>query len=93
MSGFFSRLFGGGGAGASPSVKPEEYKGYRIYPEPIREGSRWRIAARIEKDVGGETKVHQLIRADTLESEDSARAETMTKAQMVIDQLGDSIFD
>lgn len=84
------RLFGGNSA---PAVVPsEDYNGYTITPEPIREGGKFRLAAKIEKEIDGEVKVHQLIRADVLESEDVARTEGAIKARMVIDQQGDSIF-
>lgn len=86
----FKRLFGGS---AAPAVIPsEEYNGYTITPEPIREGGKFRLAAKIEKEIDGEVKVHQLIRADVLESEDVARTEGAIKARLVIDQQGDSIF-
>ncbi|SFR43612.1 hypothetical protein SAMN04488005_1930 [Yoonia tamlensis] len=86
----FKRLFGGS---AAPAVVPsEEYNGYTITPEPIREGGKFRLAAKIEKEIDGELKVHQLIRADMLESENVARTEGAAKARVVIDQQGDSIF-
>ena len=84
------RLFGGNAAPAE--IPSEEYKGYTITPEPIREGGKFRLAAKITKEIDGEVKVHQLIRADMLQSEDIARKEGAAKAQMVIDQQGDSIF-
>lgn len=84
-----SRLFG---SGPSAPEKTEDYKGYTITPLPQREGSRFRLGARIEKVVDGETKVHHLIRADVFESEDVAQAESLAKARLAIDQLGDTIF-
>mgnify|MGYP000238785713 FL=1 len=84
------RLFGGNSAPAE--VPSEEYQGYTITPEPIREGGKFRLAAKITKEIDGELKVHQLIRADMLQSEDIARKEGAAKARMVIDQQGDSIF-
>ncbi|WP_172293582.1 HlyU family transcriptional regulator [Pseudoruegeria sp. HB172150] len=84
-----SRLFG---SKPEVEVEPEEYKGFAIYPEPVREGSTWRVAARIEKDVDGERKVHKLIRADTVEVEDTAIKASAAKARQVIDEQGDRIF-
>lgn len=86
-----SRLFGRGGAGgpSAPEAEPETYNGYAIFPAPMREGSQWRVAARIEK---GE-RTHQLIRADTMESEDVAREASLAKAKQMIDQMGDGLFD
>ncbi|NBD29287.1 MAG: hypothetical protein GVY31_04515, partial [Alphaproteobacteria bacterium] len=59
------KLFGGSG---DPPKEPrvEDYNGYRIYPAPLKEQGGYRIAARIEKDIGGETRTHTLIRADVV---------------------------
>ncbi len=89
-----SRLFGKGtSAGSNAGPEPIDYEGYTIFPEPMKDGSRWRIAARIEKGFGEETKVHQLIRADTFEDRESAATESLAKAKIMIDQQGDRIFD
>lgn len=85
-----SKLFGGGGGGKEPD--PVVYQGYRIIPTPMKEGSEYRLAARIEKDEGGETKAHVLIRADTLGSAEAASDAAVAKAKQVIDQQGDGIF-
>ncbi|MDU8942112.1 HlyU family transcriptional regulator [Ovoidimarina sediminis] len=87
-----SKLFGGGGSEPEPR-KPEIYKDFSIFPDPMKEGSRYRIAARIEKEIGGEVKVHRLIRADTLESLDAAVEASLGKAKTVIDQQGERVFD
>ncbi len=87
---FLSRLFGKSGAKAP---EPILHKDCRIFPQPIKEGSVYRIAARIEKDFGAETKTHHLIRADTSTSLDEATAATISKARQAIDQLGDALFD
>ena len=67
----FSKLFGGGSAPKAP--EPVDHAGFKIFVEPIKEGSGYRLAARIEKEVGGEVKSHQVIRADVFNSEDEAR--------------------
>jgi len=85
-----SRLFGGGAA--RPGRPPETYEGFTITPDPIREGPRWRISARIEKEVGGEAKSHTLIRADTLEDEEAAATASLGKAKQLIDEQGDRLF-
>ncbi|MEO8241701.1 MAG: HlyU family transcriptional regulator [bacterium] len=87
---FFSRLFGK----STPDAAPEAvlHKDCRIIPQPIREGSGYRIAARIEKDFGSETRVHQLIRADTSASVEEASQSSVAKARQAIDQLGDTLF-
>jgi len=89
-----SRLFGGGGTPPAPkAVEPETHEGFRIYPEPAEESGRWRINARIEKDIDGTLKTHRLIRADTLESREAATDATLAKARQVIDEQGDRLFD
>ncbi|WP_417267301.1 HlyU family transcriptional regulator [Celeribacter baekdonensis] len=93
----FGKLFGGKSqpdAAPQPTTKPELYgNDYRIFPEPMKAESGYRIAAKIEKDFGDETRAHRMIRADTMSDIDDARRESLRKAQIFIDQMGDSIFD
>ncbi|WP_373354333.1 HlyU family transcriptional regulator [Pseudoroseicyclus sp. CXY001] len=91
--GLFGKLFGGGGGASGPEAKPLEYKGYAIYPEPIPDGGKHRIAARIEKEIGGAVKTHKLVRADLLDDHSSAAEAAVGKAKLMIDQQGDRIFD
>lgn len=90
-----SRLFGTGptpDGAAAPQRDAVDYNGYAIHPEPISEGSQWRIAARIEKEVGGEVKTHRMVRADLLADADTAVEESLRKARRLIDEQGDAIF-
>ncbi|MGL4319627.1 MAG: HlyU family transcriptional regulator [Paracoccaceae bacterium] len=89
MPTFLSRLFG---AATPTPVEPVLHKDCRIYAQPVKDGAVYRIAARIEKDMGGTTKTHNLMRADTSPSLDEATEATISKAKMAIDQLGDSLF-
>ena len=101
----FGKLFSGkSGSKSQPDAapqstyqsagKPELYgKDYRIFPEPMKAESGYRIAAKIEKDFDGKTRAHMMIRADTMSDIDDARQESLRKAQIFIDQMGDSIFD
>ena len=90
---FFSRLFGKSAAPApAAAAEPALHKGCRIFVDPIREGGSYRIAARIEKDIGGTVMVHHLVRADTSSSLEEAQAISLSKAMQAIDQLGDSLF-
>ncbi|MEO0503963.1 MAG: HlyU family transcriptional regulator, partial [Pseudomonadota bacterium] len=75
-----------------PEAAAEDYKGYRITPTPIAEGQQHRLSARVEKEMGGETRTHILIRADTVAGLEAAQAASVEKAQQVIDALGDGIF-
>jgi hypothetical protein len=82
----FSRLFGG--KTSSPGFEPVDYKGFAIVPGPISEGPRYRVAAQIEKEVGGEKRAHRMIRADVLEDRDSAAEVAAAKAKQMIDEQG-----
>ena len=89
---FWSRLFGGKPAEEAPGLASEEHKGFRITPRPIREGGHYRVAARIEKEVAGVPRIHDLVRADTVTSPDEARALSLAKARQMIDEQGDALF-
>jgi hypothetical protein len=83
----FSRLFGGSSAPTS-EPEPEIYKDFKIFAEPANEGGRFRVAARIEKEIDGEAKSHHMIRADTFDSADAAREASAAKARQLIDEQG-----
>ncbi|MEL7105209.1 MAG: HlyU family transcriptional regulator [Pseudomonadota bacterium] len=87
----FSKLFGGGRA-AEPKGPDETYKGFRIFADPAKEGSRFRVGARIESGEGDGLKSHRLIRADVLESRDLAVDVSVNKAKQLIDEQGDGLF-
>jgi len=67
----------------------ETYQGFQITPEPQRDGSQYRVHGHIQK---GE-QTHTFIRADLLSNADECATETVRKAKLTIDQLGDGIFD
>lgn len=89
---FWSRFFGGKTAKSPASAPSEEHKGFRITPKPIHEGGRYRIAARIEKEIAGVSRIHDLVRADTVASMDEARTLSLAKARQVIDEQGERLF-
>jgi len=88
----FSKLFGGGKPKPEPEAETETYEGFRITPTPQADKEGFRVAARIEKEVDGELKVHHLVRADTVRSLDEAQEFSLRKAQQLIDQQGERIF-
>ena len=92
---FLKKLFGGSDAAApkGPELEPELYKGFAIFPDPVAEGKSYRLAARIEKEIAGELKIHKLIRVDTLGSSDVAAEAAIQKAKVLIDQMGDQLFN
>ncbi|MFK7869908.1 MAG: HlyU family transcriptional regulator [Roseobacter sp.] len=89
---FLKKLFGGGSETPPAKTESEDYEGYRITVTPIAEGTSYRVAATIEKEIDGETKEHKLIRADTVQGKDEAEAASLRKAKQVIDEQGDRIF-
>ncbi len=58
----------------------------------MRATGGFRVAARIEKDIAGETKTHHMVRADTCDTLDTALEVTTNKAKLLIDQQGNAIF-
>ena len=91
---FFKKLFGGGDK-AQPAVKTEEpidYKGYAIIAAPMADGGQFRVAGSISKVFGDETKTHKFIRADVFADRAAAIEATVRKAQLIVDQSGDSVF-
>jgi hypothetical protein len=93
-------IFGGSGSAAAGAEKPAEagtsqsqsYADCTVFATPMREGSQFRLAGRIEKQVNGETLVRNFIRADVFTSVDDATETTFRKAQQIIDQNGPSLF-
>jgi hypothetical protein len=86
----FRKLFG---KASAPEMALEHYKEFAIYPAAVKDGSDFRLAARVEKQIGDELKVHHLIRADTFPSADAANAAGAVKAKQLIDQMGDRLFN
>ena len=102
MASFFSNIlsiFGGpakpdaaASAPAKSAGQSQAYADCTIFATPQREGNQFRLAGRIEKDVGGDILVRNFIRADVFTSEDDAIETTFRKAQQIIDQNGPSLF-
>ncbi len=90
---FWKSLFGGGGEAKEAAPPPgEEYKGFTIRATPMSVGSEYQLAGRIEKEIGGELKVHEFVRADRLSSRDEATSFALAKARQIIDEQGEHIF-
>jgi hypothetical protein len=69
-----------------------EYQGYRIVPQPIRQGGQFLTAGTITKEFPEGRKEHRFVRADTHASEEDARRFMVQKAQRLIDEVGDRLF-
>ncbi|MEI6800142.1 MAG: HlyU family transcriptional regulator [Pseudomonadota bacterium] len=84
-----SRLF------SKPAPKapdPILHKDCRIFAQPVAASGGYRVAARIEIDLGCQTKTHLLQRADTCSSLQEATDLSVAKAKQAIDQLGAALF-
>ncbi|WP_299689950.1 HlyU family transcriptional regulator [uncultured Vibrio sp.] len=91
--GFFSRLFGGKEKSEQKvEIELVEYKGFNIYQDAIAESGQYRVAGRIEKEIGDELKTHRFIRSDVVSNKEDANELMLKKSQMFIDQMGDNIF-
>jgi hypothetical protein len=95
---FLKKLFGGGGGsnGAAQSgggaLGQEEYKGFKITAIEMRVGSEYQLAGTIEKDVGGEMRSYQFVRADRISSKDDLVAFTLAKGRQIVDEQGEGVF-
>ena len=73
-----------------PKAMPsEEYEGFEITPMPAAEGGQYRLNGIIRK---GEQE-HQMIRADMFGSADDCANEMKRKSKILIDQMGDRLFN
>ena len=94
MASILSRLFGSGsGGGEAKTADPVEHKGFTIIAAPRSDGGQWITAGTISKDVGGELRSHDFIRADRHTDRDSAVEYSTRKAKQIIDEQGDRLFD
>lgn len=97
MASFLSKLFGSFGAGKAESSsataeKAEVYNGFRLVAQPVRDGSQYRIAGRIEKEGPDGVLVREFIRADMFSSAEEAVEFTLRKGRQIIDQTGPQLF-
>ena len=94
MSGFFKRLFSGGGSNdnAGEAAEPVTYKGYIIRAKPKKGDSHFNIAGSIVREDDPDGEAHKFIRADTYATVEDAAAWSVRKAQQIIDEQGDRLI-
>lgn len=95
LGNLFGKLFGGsstGGAEEAEAADAVEYNGFTIVAAPLKEGSQFKTAGSISKDINGETKTATFIRADNHADRGSAVTHSERKAQQIIDEQGESMF-
>lgn len=94
----FRRLFGAATqsdhrtSASASTVEPIEHEGFLIYPEPQPEGSQYRLAGRICKQVDGELKTHLFIRSDIISDKEEASRLMVEKAKNFILHTQGDIF-
>ena len=93
----FGKLFGGGGGGGAGEAAAEtgeavEHEGYTIVPAPIREGSQYRTAGIIRREIDGETKEVRFIRADNSTDRQGAMEHSVRKGMQIIAEQGVGMF-
>lgn len=93
LGNLWARLVGGAPSAGEAEAEPVEHKGYRIRPAPFNAEGQYQVAGTIEKEFDAGIKSHRFIRADRMASHEEAVSFTITKAQQLIDQQGDRIFD
>jgi hypothetical protein len=89
---FWKNLFGGGEAKQAAPEPGEEYKGFTIRPTPMAVGSEFQLSGRIEKEVDGELKTYDFVRADRMSSREDAVTLALSKARQIIDEQGEKVF-
>ena len=94
---FLKKLFGGTGAASSEpaaaAVTGEtEHKGFTIKAIPFKENGQFQTAGLIEKEVGGTLKTHRFVRADRSPSVEEVTSLALQKGQLMVDQMGESLF-
>ena len=70
----------------------EEYKGFTITRGDDAERPEYQLAGRIEKEIGGEVKRHDFVRADRFSSKDDATSMAISKGRQIIDEQGERMF-
>ena len=94
---FFRSLFGGRdkarGDGPPAVAKEIEHKGFTIQATPYKDAGQYQTCGVVAKEVGGERKAHQFIRADRFASLDEAIDCSLMKGRQIVDEQGERLFD
>ena len=96
LGNMFGKLFGGGkggDSGAPEAAEAVEYNGYTIIAAPLKEGSQYKTAGTISREVDGQIKSTRFIRADNHADRQSAVTHAEGKARQIIDEQGEGMFE
>ena len=89
---FWKKLFGAGEAKEEAPSAPVDHKGFTIRAAPFAADGQYQTAGSISKEIAGETKTHEFIRADRHASREDAVTFSISKARQIIDEQGERIF-
>ena len=92
---FWKNLFGGGGSSAPKepeSGDSESYKGFTITAKFMPVGSEYQLAGVIEKEIDGETKGYECVRAVRVSSRVDVQSFALAKGRQIIDEQGNTLF-
>ncbi len=92
---FWKKLFGMGEAATRRAAQrfwARKARRYVIKAIEMKVGSEYQLAGLIEKEVNGELKSSQFIRADRLASADMASSAAIEKGKQIIKEQGDALF-
>ena len=89
---FLRKLVAGAPGDSAAAAEPVDYNGFQIVPMPRKSEGGWRVQGIISKELQGEVKTHEFIRADTISDRQGAIDMTVSKAQRTIDEQGERIF-
>ena len=93
VMGFVKKLFGTSAA-AEPERDgdPVEHEGFTIIPAPVRDGSSWRVAGRITREIDGTVRTYEFVRADTFADREAAIETSLFKGRRIVDEQGQAMF-
>ncbi len=94
----FGKLFGGADgnshkATATSTAEVIDYKGFAITATPIKEGGQYRTAGTISREIDGQLRSAQFIRADNHSDQQAAISHSERKGQQIVDEQGDAMFE
>ena len=79
---------------AGPKLLGEDdYKGFIISAFEMKSGAEFQLCGKIEKEIDGEVRVQNFIRADRLSTVEDVQKFTLKKGRQIIDEQGEELFD
>ena len=79
------------GIPSGKALAEEDYKGFTIKAVAMSAGGEHQLAGAIEKEIGGELKTYNFVRADKFSSRDDATAMSLAKGRQLVDEQGDGL--